>query len=130
MGNIKLKFVHVSENAFFSKDNKLSIIGIFDKIFSNNFPALHPAFAISIGMTGKKGIYKIAIEIISPPQKQSIVVVEKDIEIKQDNGSANFVANIVNLQLPNEGKYIIKIKLDDEIIDENNYIIVEKVNEQ
>ena len=127
MENIELKFVHISENAFFSQEGKLNIIGIFDKIFSVNYPAMQPMFAISMGIVGKKGIHKLAIEIMSP-QDQSIATIEGNIEIKEDNGGANFVANLVGLPFPYEGKYTIKIKLGDDFVDENNHLILEKVS--
>lgn len=122
----KLNFIHVSENAFFSQEGKLSIIGIFDKIFSDNFPALHPAFAISLGMIGESGFHKIQIDVVSPQGQSIIPKIEKTIEIAQGGGGANFVANLVGLVFTESGKYVIKIAIDDKPADKNGYLTLEK----
>jgi len=127
MANIELKFVHISESAFFSQEGKLNVIGVFDKIFSDSFPALQPTFSISMGIVGAKGIHKISIEIVSP-QNKSIAIINGNIEIKQDGGGANFVANLVGLPFPDEGKYTIKITIDNDFIDASNYLFLEKIN--
>ncbi|NTU66810.1 MAG: hypothetical protein HGB08_02685 [Candidatus Moranbacteria bacterium] len=127
MTNIELKFVHISENAFFSQEGKLNIIGIFDRIFVVNFPAMQPAFAISIGLIGKKNFYNIKIEIVSP-QNQVIASLGGNIEIKEDGGGANFVANVIGLPFASEGRYLIRIKSGEHLLSESNYLILEKAN--
>ena len=127
MENVKLNFVHISENAFFSQEGKLNVIGIFDKIFSDSFPALHPIFAISVGIIGKKGLHKILIEIVAPQKTQEIIKIEKtDIEIKEDGSGANFVANLIGIPFPDPGIYTLKVTLDDSVVDEGNRLILEK----
>ncbi len=125
---VKLKFVHVSENAFFSQEGKLNVIGVFDRISSVNFPALQPAFSISIGLSGEKGMHKISMALISPTEKKPIVTIGGDLEIKDDNGGAHFVANLVGLPFPEPGKYVIKVEIDGNFVDESNSINVEKIN--
>jgi len=128
MEKVKINFVHISENAFFSKDNKLNIIGIFDKVFAINFPAVHPVFAIAVNISGERGTHKIIIEIISPEDK-AIVKIEKDVEISQENGMSNFVANLIGIQFPVEGAYKIKVAVDNLTTNESSHIILEKSND-
>jgi hypothetical protein len=127
--NVKLRFLHVCENAFFADDKKLNIIGIFEKILASKFPAMHPIFAITLGLTGKEGVHKIFIEILTPePDNKTLIEFERELVIKEDGGNANYVIRVVGLVFPKKGKYQIKVKTSRGLIDQNqdNYIILGK----
>lgn len=127
MGKLKLNFVHVCENAFLSKDNKLNIIGIFNKILSFGFPAIHPKLFIVTNISGELSEFKEAIEIVSPNNK---VIVNAENQIKIDeNKSANFIAQFVGIPFENEGIYKIRILVDGIIINEDNFIILRRKEE-
>jgi hypothetical protein len=124
---MKLDFLHLSENASFSIDNKLSVIGIFDKMFAPGFPALNPTFAISLGISGEKGVHSLVLKIIHAETKKEIAKVSKnDIEIKEGGGNARIVVTLVNIGFPDQGKYLIQVDVDGKVIDSENYLILEK----
>ena len=126
MGSIKLNFFHVSDNAFFSKEKKLSVIQIFENIEAKSFPAMHPELAISFNFNGEKRNHKVKIEIISPERNDVIAKVEQEIEITHENGMANIVAKIIGLIFPVEGQYKFIITIDDDFVDDSNYITLLK----
>jgi len=123
-----MNFLHVSENAFFSKDNKLNVIQIFEKINSKSFPALHPDFAISLNFNGGKGFHKVLVEIISDEDNNKIAEIKKDVEITKEKGMANFIAKVIGLIFPEEGKYKIKVSIDNDFVNDSNYITLTKEN--
>ncbi len=120
----KTNFVHVSENAFFSQEGKLSVIGIFDKIITTRLPVVQPGFAISLNVTSEVGTHKVKVEIVSPDNKL-VVSVGGMVEVKNTEGGANFIANLVGVPFVIAGKYVVKVFLDDEIIDEGTSIVIE-----
>lgn len=124
MENVKLNFLHVCENAFVSQSGNLNIIEIFDQINANNFPAAHPKLAIVSSFSGEIGKYKETIEIVSP-EGSIIAKVEKDeIEIVQSGGVANFIANFIGLIFSSEGKYKIRVTVNDQILSEDKFILL------
>jgi len=123
MADIKLNFLHVCENAFVSQDGKLSIIGIFNQIKADNFPAAHPKLSIVSSVSGGVGKYAEIIEIVSP-RAEVIAQVENDIEIQREGGSANLIASFVNLIFLMSGKYTIRIKINGNVLSEDNFILL------
>ncbi|PJA86575.1 MAG: hypothetical protein CO141_04045 [Candidatus Moranbacteria bacterium CG_4_9_14_3_um_filter_42_9] len=119
MANVKLNFLHVCENAFTSSDGKLNIIGIFNQINATNLPALHPRLMIVTSLAGEVKGYMESIEIISP-KGQVIAKAGNPIEIFKEDGSANFIADFVGIVFPDEGKYKITVKVDENIINADN----------
>ncbi len=118
MANVKLNFVHVCEQVLIS-EGKASIIGIFDEIKTDGFPAVHPKFSIISSISGKTGIYTQIIEILTPSGSK-LAMVSGQSKIEKDGGKNNFVANFINFVFPEEGKYRITIKIGDEILNESD----------
>lgn len=123
MADVKLNFLHVCENAFVSQDGKLSIISIFNQIRANKFPAAHPKLSIVSSVSGGVGKYTEMIEIVSP-RAEVIAQVENDIEIQREGGSANLIASFVNLIFLMSGKYIIRVKINGNVLSEDNFILL------
>mgnify|MGYP001560239814 CR=1 FL=1 len=126
MANIELKNVFVCENALVSLDGKLSLINIFTEITSKGFPAINPKFTILTSIMGTVGPHTEIIEIISP-DGSSIAKVEGPADINGPGGN-NFLANFINVAFPAEGKYWIKISVDDNPLNkkDENFILAKK----
>lgn len=122
MANVDLKFLHICENAFISQEGKLSVIGIFNQIKFNRVPAIYPTFSIVAGISGKKGNYKEEIQIISPDGDTMASIRNDKAEIKDDDGSTNFIANFAGFVFPKKGEYSIKVKIDG---DDKGEMIIE-----
>jgi hypothetical protein len=123
MADVKLNFLHVCENAFTSSDGKLNIIGIFNQIKASSFPAAHPKLSIVSSISGKIGDYTEVIEIVSP-RAEVIARVENNIKIQREGGSANLIAGFVNLIFLIGGKYTIRIKINGDLLNEENFILL------
>lgn len=123
MKNVKLNFLHVCENAFVAQDGKMSIIGIFNQIKASNFPAAYPKLSIVSSISGAIGDYLEVIEIVSP-RAEVIARVENNIKIQKEGGAANLIAGFINLVFIIDGKYTIRIKINGDLINEENFIIL------
>ena len=129
MDKIKINFLHICENAFFSQDKKLNIIGIFDQINVEGLPALHPKFSIAINVSGTVYDKKKVLEIISPSNK-AIISPEMESEKLENKPKANMVINIVGLQFDEEGNYKIILKINDIIVspEREDFFAVKKLS--
>lgn len=127
--DIKLNFLHICENAFFSDDKKLNIINIFDIINISNLPAIHPRFSLATGLFGDITKHKLFIEIKSP---SGIPILESEYkEIKENmKNKTNLVINIVGVVFKEIGKYKILLKTEEGIIDEVNEYYFEVVKKE
>jgi hypothetical protein len=130
MANIKLKHVFICENVIVSISGQPSLINlnISSEIVSTAFPAIHPKMTLLVITTGDSGSYNEKIEIVSADDNKTIVKTQGKIEIKE-GGINNFIADFINTIFPKEGKYYIKISINEEIISNENehFIKLKKV---
>lgn len=125
--DVKVDFLHVCENALISQDGKLSVINIFNQIRTDGFPIVYPKFSIVSSIRGKIGKYTEEIQIKSQAGVLIASVKNEQVEIKDDDGSANFMANIVGFVFPNPDAYSISILINGEEMDTKGLIDVKKI---
>lgn len=124
MADVKLNFVHVCDKAFLSQDGKLNLIGIFNKINANNFPAIHSELFVIVSIKNGQGLYdgRIAIEA---PSEGIIADAKGQINIGVEGGTGNIITNFRNIVFPSAGKYKIKVFIKDELLEED-YLFLTK----
>jgi hypothetical protein len=117
---MKLKFAIVCDNAFVDSDGRLSIIQAFDTIFAPNFPAIHPRVSIVTNYsiesdTHKSPEYKQTLKMINVKTGKEIFKMERAIKPSAGRDSyVQYIANILGVTFPNEGKYDIVAQLNGE----------------
>jgi hypothetical protein len=124
---MKLNFLHICENAFFSEDKKLNIIGIFNTINTSAFPATHPKFSIAINISDYKN--ESGVLLVQSPNKETFIEIpiEKD-KLSENKNNANIVLNFIGATFPVEGKYPVILKTDKTIIEgRDDHILLQKI---
>jgi len=93
---------------------KFSLMGLFESIYSNTFPATHPRFAIVNEWTGGKGEFLSRTRLLAPDQKQ--VLSESDSKINFFNESQRHrdISVRFNSTFKVPGTYWIETLLDGE----------------
>ncbi len=124
MDKFRLNFVHIAENVIVGKDDKLSIINTFNKIYTGSFPTVHPAFSIIASVYGPPGSYNEKITIIDP-NGQAVITSMGQIII-EDNKKASFVAFFTNTIFPLAGEYTIEVRIGDAVLRGEEKLILEK----
>lgn len=123
---MKLNFLHLCDTAFFSQEGKLNVIGVFDRMTAKDFPAIS-SFCLALGISGNKGDFKLKVEIVHSETNEKILEVKKDsIEIKEDGGSANFVAKLLGVSFKRDGKYLIKVYINEKPLENDHFLAFEK----
>ncbi|KKR42934.1 hypothetical protein A2356_02100 [Candidatus Nomurabacteria bacterium RIFOXYB1_FULL_39_16] len=119
---LKVNFFHVCENALIEQGTgNISIIGIFENINAQNFPAMHPSMSIVVGFENKNpGIYDVEFEFLD--EKGTILKIPAKVNIGT-NGRGNFLNKIVGYQIPRELTQKIKLNYEGETI-HTGYITV------
>lgn len=106
--------------------NKWSVIGIFDKIYTSNFPCLHNSLALYIRLSEAEGDYDIHVEFCD--ENDRILSMFEGIKLSASSRltPCDFGVQTRNLPIPRPGKYWFKLYFNKEFI-EHLPIIVEQI---
>jgi len=115
-----LDFAVVADYALVDQNGKISVLGIFQHIWVQQFPAMHPRLHLVLRLKGKRtevGEHGVRIRLLD----------EGDVEILGGNGSVNFAeppAGVTEIEagailvfdvpFPHPGTYRFEITLDGE----------------
>jgi hypothetical protein len=102
MKDLKLNRFETCDYALTSQEGKLSIMGIFDRIFVRSLPAQHPSMCFVVVAKGEPGSdHNIKLVITNPSGKK---LQEIPIRIKTNNeGHFNVIATLNNLPITEQG---------------------------
>jgi hypothetical protein len=122
--NLKLQSFYLCENAFFSDDKKLNIIGVFDTAFSDNFPATYPLMTLAGtvigGNPGKEVTLTVKIETPEDNPKTN----EKKIPLTpSETGKYNFIVKIQSLIISKPGIYNFVVYHKQERLGETSFVV-------
>src|SRR4051812_42703894 len=107
-------WVILCDYAFIAVPNKLSMIGVFDTIFSHEVPVTHQHAAVGFSIIGEPGeTGQMKLEIIDP-NGQPITQGGGNFTLP-DSGSGYASLEFWNLVLPEFGRYAIQIDLGEHV---------------
>lgn len=111
----EVEYLVLCDHAFTTSDNKLSIIGVFEKIFLRNLPAHHPRMFIVGVINGNPGdLYTIQLKITAPSGK---VVVDQSREVKLGpNGRTNLLIDFVNFPISEVGTFNVSLEFSGRVL--------------
>jgi hypothetical protein len=93
---------------------KFSLMGLFESIYANTFPALHPRFAIVNEWTGGKGEFISRIRLLAPDQKQILSESDSKINLFNESQRHRDISVRFNSTFKVPGTYWIETLLDEE----------------
>ena len=93
---------------------KFSLMGLFESIYANSFPAVHPRFAIVNEWTGGKGEFKVRVKLLAPDREQVISESEAAIALFSETQRHRDISIRFNTKFAVPGTYWIETLLDDE----------------
>lgn len=111
-----------------SQEGKLSILGIFDRMFVQELPSSIARFFVVSILTGKPGEkYNLSLQIKSPSGNE--LIPPKELSIKTgDNGQSNILTEAVGLPLTEIGEYKITLNYNNEKIGETKFNVMKAQN--
>lgn len=119
MKGIKSELFTLCDYATVSREQKLSVIGIFDQFFVANVPTNWPKMFLVAVVSGEPDHeYPITLKII-PPAKTEQEFPDKELRVTLgNNGKANLITELVNFPLPLPGVFKVQILSEKEKIAE------------
>ena len=118
---LHLDFAVVADYAIVDQAGKLSVLGIFQHIWVQQFPAMHPRLHLVLRLKGKRteiGEHQVQIRLLD----------EQDTEVLGGNGAVNFAeppAGVTDIEagailvfdvpFPHAGAYRFEIRIDGDM---------------
>ncbi|MFH0942782.1 MAG: hypothetical protein V1810_01270 [Candidatus Beckwithbacteria bacterium] len=122
MSDLKLEFLTLCDFAMTSSEGKLSVIGMFDRMFVTETPSSFLRFFIVAILTGKPNTeVKISFNIQLPSRKE---VKPKEMTIKiSTGGKINIINDVPNFPLPEVGEYKLSLKSGGKNLGSTSFIV-------
>lgn len=126
----KLSYFLLCENFIFDKDNRSSIVNIFDIVYATDFPVVPPAFTLAFGLKGitqdetKDG--KVNIKVVVTNSKGEELV-KANSDQKLDTFPANVVSGVAfggRFQLTSKGKYNASLEYNGKTLDTLTFEVI------
>jgi hypothetical protein len=93
---------------------KFSLMGLFESIYANVFPAVHPRFAIVNEWIGGKGEFLVKIRLLSPNKEEILSESETKINLFSETQRHRDISVRFNTTFNAPGSYWIETLLDGE----------------
>jgi hypothetical protein len=110
----RLSFTLICDDVRQEMGGKFSLMGLFESIFANTFPALHHRFAIVNEWIGGKGDFRSKIRLLAPDQKQVLSESETNISLFNESQRHRDISVRFNTTFNVPGTYWIETLLDGE----------------
>lgn len=111
-GRPSLIYALICEDVRLEVNDKVSLMGLFDAIYAERFPAIHPRLAIVAGWTGAIGEFKSEILFASPDGSEVLPLGTVNFKLLDETKTHRHVAISFNLNLKTPGVYQARILLD------------------
>jgi len=107
---LEIKLLTICDYATVAQDGKLSIIGVFDKIFVRDLPSTHLRMFLVCSLIGKENSdHKIKVSIKNSGG-QEILINAPELSTKMSpEGTGNITLDLVNLPLNLTGEYTVSL---------------------
>lgn len=108
-----------------AEDNhgKLSIMGVFDQVDSQTFPAQHPHCCLALRLRfqrSEEGTHKVRIVLVDADGKQGAFKFEGEVKnpapLSYDTWAANLVINMNGLPIPAPGNLYWDLVVDGQLV--------------
>ena len=122
----KINFIFFCNNTEVSPEtHNLNIIGIFDTILAEKFPATHRLMFVVVNFDISGGHH---VEFFKITKDGKPVLTSPEFPFEAMGEKHQFVHKIGNLVLHEPGKYIVEIFVDGQLIGSNLFIVRAKEN--
>lgn len=117
---MKLLYGILCDHAFLSIDRKVNIIGVFETINAQKFPVTHPKFVIVGSIQPTKNQFKMKLNIVGEGVENPVLgdIQEREVNLPENEKKQNFnfIIEVINANFTKPGNYRVELKIDDELI--------------
>jgi len=115
---VNVQLALLADYASVSRDGKLSVAGIFDRIVMHEVPWQHPTMFIALRIhfhPGEEGAHGIKIRFVDA-DGQEIIALDADVTVKEldsiEGGNTQLVLSMNNVPITKAGRHAFDVFLD------------------
>lgn len=114
----------VCDYAMISKENKLSLVGIFNQVFVRQLPTTYSKIFVVGIVSGKASeVYEVTLKLNEPTGNN--IIPEQKLKVTIGiNGETNIIAELNNLRFEVAGKYEVELLLQDKTLGKREFSVV------
>lgn len=128
MTSLKTEIIALADYVTISRENKLTIAGIFDRFFVEKLPVSWPNMFLAAVFKGQpESTHKIKVEIKN--ENNEVVFNQEMSLVVGSNGKANFVAGLQNFPLKTFGEHRILINEGPEQLADLRFTVLKRKKE-
>lgn len=103
-----IKNALVADQVFRQEGGKWCVIGVFDTIWANRFPVVHPSLGIFVRVSDAEGTYALRVELQDSTGKCIAAVGEVALKVDHRLAEADLGIQTHNLPIPAAGTYFLR----------------------
>lgn len=108
-----IRWVHLCDHAFYDQFGKPCLIGIFNAIAVPRVPTVRAHAALALEMGGEPNeLANMRIQVVRPDASDPLIDINPQIPLGS-NGVAHTVLALDNLQLPDIGRYEVRVYINN-----------------
>ena len=105
--------------------HKRTLIGLFDRIKSINFPTTHPSMSIYVQFREIEGVFNFTLELVNIADGKPInCAVIKDFNVQDKSRDCELVFNLMSVKFENPGDYEFRIYVNDFIFGQKSFKVL------
>lgn len=108
----KLTFTLLCDDVRQEVGGKYSLMGIFESLYAQKFPVVHPRFALIHEWTGGKGEFSVRVRLLSPDRSQILGETDESVVLHNEQQRHRCIALRFNTVFKSPGTYWIETLLD------------------
>jgi len=105
----------VCDNVYTDSGGKRALVGLFNKISSSQFPAIHNRLCVFVSLTSLRLTTVCKLEIVHAETDEAIVEMQGPLPHDNPTTICDMVFELRGLQFPEPGKYFIRFSGKDGI---------------
>ena len=105
--------------------HKRTLIGLFDRIKSREFPTMHPSMSVYVQFREIEGTFDFALELFDVDDEKSINrAVIKAFHVQDKSKDCELVFNLLSVKFEHAGEYEFRIYVNDLIFGQKSFQVL------
>ena len=112
----------LADSVISHKDGKISVIGLFQVILVQQFPAAHRALTVVVEMSCGVGTQHWTLDVVNP-EKEKIHSMRGEVLLRKYADKHNIIALIPDLPLEGEGEWHLEFGIDGQVLKTRKFFV-------
>lgn len=107
--------------------HKRSLIGIFDRISTQQFPVVHPSMSVYVQFREIDGTFDFTLELVDLADERVMnKAVAKGFHVSGRSRDSEIVFNLLNVRFERPGDYEFRIYVNDTVFGQKHFAVLQE----